>query len=371
MNDYYRPNFDWILDYWSLQQLNPSDVFQKYAALEKEVIKIGINCIDERIDPFLGDLVFRTPGAGIFPREDEPAYTLAALLFFILVAGEFKPVTVEIADHGQLTDEGYTGCGMDGVSKTISHIQELVAKNSSLSEGEITSYLNRLFLYDLAKVGGIGQHAQWEARQLRKLQAICQFEVRAGRIKLNSSEREKIPNQRLIITQPYINQNGLLANQDEQGDVFDGSTIIQTITGIPDIARDYIQTNGLFIFGYEKGENIKEILILEPKIKPYYLSKIRPVLSKIGNMVNTSLKVFSTKIQKVVNLSLEDCQNYLQSIKETIYIDLYALDSDRLKQARKIAESIKQLQILPEGISIKYGLVDFQGEIIEDTITKL
>ncbi|NPE09907.1 MAG: hypothetical protein GNW80_16625, partial [Asgard group archaeon] len=47
----------------------------------KEILTMSVTCVDERIAPRVHYLSFRTPGACVFPRENEPSYTLAAILF--------------------------------------------------------------------------------------------------------------------------------------------------------------------------------------------------------------------------------------------------------------------------------------------------
>jgi hypothetical protein len=220
-----------------------------------------------------------------------------------------------------------------------------------------------LELYDLNNLGGIGRHAQWEVMQFEKIQESFAFESRLGKILPNDLEKEQIPNKRLIITHPFVSQKGLLANVDDQGQSFDGSTIIQTIVGTPSIHEDYNLTNGLLLFSYRKGDSVQELLILEPIINILEQSFIRTLLNKSQQILDITLKQLCYQMTSLTNIPPEECFRYLKSIKEGTNSSLYGLETDQLKRAKNLAEAIKRTDILPKRIIIKYGLVDVQGVI--------
>lgn len=352
--------------------MNPDNrASKKSSTVDKTFFSIGVSCVDERIDPFKYSLVFRTPGACVFPRQNEPSYTLAAILFFISIASDLETVFVEVADHGIPSKTGYIDCGMAGASKLIPDLEGVLNQETSLSPEEIDNFLSRLAVYDLNNVGGIGKHAQWEVSELKEISADFLFDYQLGKIMPNSPERERIPNERLVITQPYVSQEGLLLNIDENGNSFDGRTIAQTISGLPDVTNDANLTNGLIVFGYEKGENIREVLILEPVVGLLDSSAIRSVLLQIDLMLDLKIKEIGNRIYELANMSSSECYRYLHSIKETARIDLFGIEMQRLAHARKIAETIQKVNLLPKKVHIKYGLVNLSGKIIDGSIRNL
>lgn len=329
----------------------------------KEILTMSVTCVDERIAPRVHYLSFRTPGACVFPRENEPSYTLAAILFFSEVAKFCEKTRIVVADHGKLEEQGFIRCGMTGTSEILHKIkQDYIQKNEDISS-QINEYLTRLELYDLDKLGGIGSHAQWEVLQFEKIQTAFALESRLGKILPNDLEKEQIPNKRLVITHPFVSQEGLLANLDEQGQSFDGNTIIQTIVGIPNIHEDYNLTNGLLLFSYRKGDSVQELLVLEPIINILEQSFIRKLLHKSQQMLDITIKQLCDQITSITNIPPDKCLRYLKSIKEGTNSSLYGLEIDQLKRAKNLAEAIKRTDILPKKIIIKYGLVDVQGVI--------
>lgn len=337
----------------------------------KKKLVISVTCIDERIAPRPQYLSFRIPGSNINPRGNEPSFTLAAILFLIEVLKTNYSIQLIVADHGILRKDGYTGCGMLGVEEEMSNLKEMLLKQSDLPQGQIEIYLNNLALYDLNNKGGIGQHAAWEVKQLEKFQDEFNFETHLAKILPNDLEKEQISNKRLVITQPYISQEGLLANKDEDGELYDGNTIIQTIAGFPDIHLDNNLINGLLISSYEKGFSVNEILVLGSIIDLFDQSLTRNLIQKIQQMMNFELKQISEKIADIVNLSKEQSYDYLITIKERANLCLYGLEGDRINLMKKFAEKIKGLGLLPKKIAIKYGLVDISGKIKLETIKQV
>ncbi|MFW9923726.1 MAG: hypothetical protein ACFFDW_10620 [Candidatus Thorarchaeota archaeon] len=334
----------------------------------KSIFKMGVTCIDERINSYPYDLSFRFPGASIFPRGDEPSYSLASILFYTYLANDYNTVLIDVADHGTIKDQGYVDCGMDNILSGLSILKSNIAKESSLDQNKMDQYLTRLALYDIRNVGGIGRHSQWEKQKLKEL--TFDFEVirRALKILPNSPEKEQIPNERMILIRPFVDQDGLLTNIDENGNSFDGSSIIQTFSGMPKIEDDYSITNGLVLFSYAKGETIRELLVLEGAIKLYENSKIRSLFSKIDFLDINQMRKLTEKIQEFTNMDNNECYRYLQSIKELASINLYGAKSQQLEQAKKTAQKIKELNILPKRVVIKYGLVDTGGKLIDTPI---
>ncbi len=334
-------------------------------------LTISITCIDERIAPRPQFLSFRVPGASIFPRDDESSFILAAILFFVEVMKHFDTIRLVVADHGTLGNQGYTGCGMMSIEKILPQIKKELLEENNLTLEQIDYYLSRLTLYDLNNLGGIGQHANWEIKQLEKLQKIFAFETRLGQILPNDEAREQIPNERLVITQPYISQEGLLANTDEQGRLFDGSTNIQSTVGMSIVQLDSNLINGLLIFSYRKGETVKEVLVLEPSIDLFDQSNNRVLIQKIQQMLDYKIQRISKSIANVVNMSTEQCYAYLQSIKDGANTSLYGSETEQLRRAQKLAKEIKATCILPKNMSIKYGLIKMNGKIIKETVRML
>lgn len=283
----------------------------------------------------------------------------------------YYSIQLVIADHGTLVEEGYTDCGMFGIEDDLPNLKETLLKQKKLTLEQIESYLSNFALYDLNLKGGIGQHAGWEVKQLEKLQEKFNFESRLAKILQNDLEKEQIPNKRLVIIQPYVRQDGLLANIDEDGESFDGSTIIQTVAGFPNVQLDSNLINGVLISAYKKGLSVNEILVLESTVNVFDQSFIRQLIQRIQKIMNYELKRISEQIANVANLSIEQCYNYLMTIKERANSCLYGLESDRLNRVKKLAEEINTLGILPENMIIKYGLVGVNGEIKKQTIKSL
>ena len=344
---------------------------RKQIKVRKKTLTISITCIDERIAPRPHYISFRVPGACVFPRNNEPSYTLAAILFFNEIAKEYIDVKMTIADHGNLKEQGYTDCGMLGKRKTIESLKGEMEAKTPLTGKEIENYLEKLANKDLEKLGGIGQHAKWEIEQFEKIKTIFPIDFQLGRILPNDSEREKIANKRLVIIPPYIKQDGLLANNDETGQSFDGSTIIQTIAGLPEFQQDDNITNGLLIFGYEKGNQIKEIIILEPAAEIFEVEVTRAFLQKIQKTLDLTIKKISEKIAEIAKMEKNECYRYLNSIKESAKINLYSSDKERTERAKKIAKEINELRLLPREINIKFGLVGLDGKIKENSMREL
>ena len=344
---------------------------RKQIKVRKKTLTISITCIDERIAPRPHYISFRVPGACVFPRNNEPSYTLAAILIFNEIAKEYIDVKMTIADHGNLKEQGYTDCGMLGKRKTIESLKGEMEAKTPLTGKEIENYLEKLANKDLEKLGGIGQHAKWEIEQFEKIKTIFPIDFQLGRILPNDSEREKIANKRLVIIPPYIKQDGLLANNDETGQSFDGSTIIQTIAGLPEFQQDDNITNGLLIFGYEKGNQIKEIIILEPAAEIFEVEVTRAFLQKIQKTLDLTIKKISEKIAEIAKMEKNECYRYLNSIKESAKINLYSSDRERTERALKTAKEINELRLLPQEINIKFGLVGLDGKIKENSLKEL
>jgi hypothetical protein len=280
-------------------------------------------------------------------------------------------IQLVIADHGTLGEDGYIGCGMLGIEDDLANLRETLLRQKELTSEQIESYLNNLGLYDLNQKGGIGQHANWETKQLEILQEEIKFESRLAKILPNDLEKEQIPNKRLIITQPYVSQEGLLTNIDEESESFDGSTIIQTVAGLPNVQKDSNLINGLLISSYNKGFSVNEILVLNSVIDLFDQSLTRKLIQSIQQTLNYELKRISEQIATIANLSEEQCYNYLVTIKDSAILCLFGLETDRLNRAKRLAEEIKELKILPKKMRIKYGLVDVNGEIKKQTIKRL
>ena len=343
----------------------------KQIKVRKDTLTISITCIDERIAPRPHYVSFRVPGACVFPREDEPSYTLAAILFFNEIAKEYIDVKITIADHGNLKNQGYTDCGMLGERKAIEDLRSEMKTKTSLAGKEIENYLEKLARKRLENLGGIGQHAKWEVKQFDEIKPFFSTECQLGRILPNDSEREKIPNKRLVIIPPYVQQEGLLSNYDEAEQSFNGSTIIQTIAGLPKFQSDDNVTNGLIIFGYEKGDRINEIIVLEPVVEIFDIEVTKTFLQKIQNTLDLTINKINVKMAEITKMEKNECYRYLNSIRESAKIALYSSDKERVERAKKIAKEIYKLDLLPQEVKIKYGLVGLDGKIKKNSIKEL
>jgi len=343
-----------------------SEILTTYAKpinIGKNILTMSVTCVDERLAPRVHHLSFRLPGANIMPRKNEPSYPLAAVLFFSATADFYSKSRIVIADHGLLGEKGFVNCGMGGITEHLSRIKKNLLDQEKLSEEEIDTYLSRIALYDINNLGGIGKHAQWEVEQLNKISLSFVPQGLLGKILPNDYEKELIPNERLIITQPYINQSGLLANIDEKRDTFNGSTIIQTVAGLPTVQEDYSLTNGLLLFNHVKGENVREIIILEPSMNSLDQTPARRLLQKTQQTLDHTIKQLTQEIARVTNIPSDECYRYLHSIKNNTNICLYGLEGEQISRAKKLAEAIKQSNLLSDNITIKYGLTDVQGTI--------
>jgi len=330
---------------------------------------MSVTCVDERIAPRVHMLSFRVPGACVFPRENEPSYTLAAILFFNKTAGDiYNEIRVVIADHGIIGKNGYFGCGMNNISESLTVIKEKLDEETNLSNDEIEEYLRRAQLYDLSSLGGIGKHAAWEVNQFKEMSEEFTLKGLLGRILPNDLAKEEIPNDRLVITQPFVNQGGMLENVDERGISFDGNTMIHTLAGKSNIKEDYALTNELLIFSYLKGETVREVLVLEPAMDMLEQSSLRRFLQRVQQTSMYSIKKISKQIAPIVNLPEDSCYQYLTSIKENASTCLYGSESDQLNRSRITAEEIKDTGLLSKTITCKYGLVDVGGKIKQLTI---
>ncbi len=337
--------------------------YSKPVNLGKNVLTMSVTCVDERLAPRLHHLSFRIPGANIIPRKDEPSYTLAAILFFAATVDYYSKSRIVIADHGQLSEKGFVSCGMGGIKNQLNLLKKKLLAQKKLTEEEIDTYLARIELYDINNLGGIGKHAQWEVEHLNNIALPFTPEGLLGKILPNDNDKELIPNERLIITQPYVDQNGLLTNIDEKGQSFDGSTIIQTIVGMPEVQKDNSLTNGLLLFNHFKGETVREILVLEPAMNALDQNPIRRLLQKTQQTLDLTIKQLVPGISQVTNIPIEECLRYLLSIKNSTNICLYGLESEQINQPKRLAEAIQSSNILSDNISIKYGLIDIQGTI--------
>ncbi|HUT79852.1 MAG TPA: hypothetical protein VMZ29_01515 [Candidatus Bathyarchaeia archaeon] len=337
--------------------------YTKSVNIGKNILTMSVTCVDERLAPRVHHLSFRLPGANIMPRKNEPSYPLAAVLFFSATADFYSKSRIVIADHGLLGEKGFVNCGMGGIKEHLERIKKNLFDQKKLTEEEIDIYLSRITLYDINNLGGIGKHAQWEVERLNKISLPFVPTGLLGKILPNDYEKELIPNERMIITQPYVNQSGLLANIDEKGNSFDGSTIIQTVAGLPNVQEDYSLTNGLLLFNHLKGEAVREIIVLEPAMNSLDQTPIRRLLQKTQQTIDHTVKQLTQEIARVTNIPFDECYRYLLSIKNNTNICLYGLEGEQLNRAKKLAEAIQLSNLLSNNITIKYGLTDVQGKI--------
>jgi len=329
----------------------------------KQNLIISVTCIDERLAPREHYLSFRLPGASLFPRADEPAYPLAAILLYTQLFKSLNTVQIVLADHGLLTPAGFIGCGMANIEQSLGTLEEKVAKITSLKKAQIHTYLSHLALYDIQKQGGIGRHAKWEVEQLEKICPKLELLPKLGKILPNDKEKEAIPNERLIITHPIVNQKQLLQNTLSEGKVFDGSSIIQTVVGEPHIEQDYQLTNGLLMAAFEKGETVKEVIVLKPIVDTIQLTMRKTLLQKVQQTLDFTLKQISQLIAPYVNLSTEESYQYLLSIKKEAEVALFGNPSEQLQLAANSAKKVRSLGLLPKKMTLLYGVVTIDGDI--------
>ncbi|MBN1328690.1 MAG: hypothetical protein JXA54_04375 [Candidatus Heimdallarchaeota archaeon] len=337
--------------------------YTKTVKIEKNILTMSVTCVDERLAPRLHLLSFRVPGASIVPRKNEPSYSLAAILFFAATIDFYSKSRIVIADHGQISEKGFVNCGMSGIKEHLGQIKRNLLEQQKLTIEEIDAYLSRISLYDINNLGGIGKHAQWEVERFNKIPVSFAPEGLLGKILPNDYDKELIPNERLIITQPYINQSGLLTNTDEEGKSFDGSTIIQTVAGLPVVQDDYNLTNGLLLFNHIKGEAVREVLVLEPAMNALDQTPVRRLLQKTQQTLDLTIRQLTQEIARVTNIPFEECYRYFLSIKDNTNICLYGLEVEQLKRAKKLAKAIESSNLLSDNITVKYGLTDIQGTI--------
>jgi len=329
----------------------------------KQDLIISVTCIDEMLAPREHYFTFRLPGANLFPRANEPAYPLAAILLYAQLYKNLNVIQIVLADHGLLTSAGFIGCGMVNIEESLGILEPKVTKNTSLNKAQIHTYLSRLALYDIQKQGGIGKHAKWEVEQLERICPKVELLPKLGKILPNDKAKEAIVNERLIITHPIVNQKRLLQNALSEGKVFDGSSIIQTVIGEPNIEQDYQLTNGLLMAAFEKGETVKEVLVLKPAVETIQLTVRKTLIQKVQQTMDFTLKRISQLIAPYVNLSTEESYRYLLSIKKEAEIALFGNPNEQLQLAANFAKKIQSLGLLPKNMTIMYGVVTIDGDI--------